>query len=113
MREQVLKQAGSNGRAEVGVSVGAPLPCEAPYFFRVLLDIILNTEDRLPSWIRLAVGRHLSWENPLCFSYGLEYGHCFSQRYRSATARKPRSLNQFVSPSAHFWVAHEVRYSLS
>ena len=80
MREQVLKQAGSNGRAEVGVSVDAPLPCEAPYFFRVLLDIILNTEDRLPSWIRLAVGRHLSWENPLCFSYGLEYGHCFSQR---------------------------------
>jgi hypothetical protein len=37
----------------------------------------------------------------------------FTERYRSATARKPRSLNRFVSPSAHFWVAHEVRHSLS
>jgi hypothetical protein len=47
-RQQVLKQAGSYGCAEIGVRVDTPLPCEAPYFLRVLLDVIFNPEDGLP-----------------------------------------------------------------
>ena len=46
--QQMLKQAGGHGCAEVGVGVGTPFPCEAPYLLRVLLNVIFNTDDCLP-----------------------------------------------------------------
>ena len=60
--------------------MSTPLPSEAPYFLRVLLNVPLNIHDRLPSGVRLALGRYLAWQNPLCASYGLKYGHGVSQR---------------------------------
>ena len=79
MFEQVLKQTGGYRRAEIFISVGTPFPSEAPNFLRVLLDVILNAEDRLPPWVQLAIGCHSSGENPLCVSYSLDYVHRFSQ----------------------------------
>jgi len=79
--QQMLQQAGSYGGAEIGVGVSAPLPREAPYFLRVLLNVVSNTDDGLPAWIQPAVGGHLSRQNPLCPSYGLEHGHRFRTRH--------------------------------
>ena len=68
---KVLKQAGGDRCAEVRVGVRAPLPREAPHLIGVLLDMVSDTDDRLPPWVQFALRRLLAGENPLCFANGL------------------------------------------
>jgi len=49
--QQVLKQTRGYGCTQVGIGVNTPLPGEEPDFLRMLFDVILNTQDRLPSWV--------------------------------------------------------------
>jgi hypothetical protein len=49
--KQMFKQTGGHACAEVGLGVGAPLSREAPNLIRVLLVVILNADDGLPTWV--------------------------------------------------------------
>jgi hypothetical protein len=75
----MLKEAGGYCCAEVGTGMSAPPSCELPDLIGVALEVILNADDRLPSRVWLAIGCHLSREDPLGSSYGLEHCHGFSQ----------------------------------
>ncbi len=80
MLKQMLHQACGDRRPDVRVGVGSPLPCEAPDLIRVLLDMLGDTDDRLPARIELSVGSLLAGENALCFSYGSDDTHVSSQQ---------------------------------
>jgi len=75
--EKVLEQARGDSHAKIRIGMCAPLSREAPNLVRVLCDMMSNADDRLPTPIQLAVGRFLSWEKPLCFSYGMADAHIF------------------------------------
>ena len=65
--KKMLKQASSHSRSEILIGVGTPFACEAPHFIRVLLDILGNVYNRLPSWVQLTIGGLLAWKDPLRF----------------------------------------------
>src|SRR5438874_12969648 len=81
--QKVLKQARGHSRAEICIGMRPPFPSEAPHFVRVMLDMIRNADDRLPTRIQLALGSFRAWENLLRFSYGVGDIHVFSISIRN------------------------------
>jgi hypothetical protein len=103
--KQVLKQAGSNSHPQVGIRVGTPFAGKAPHFIRLLLNVLADVYDRLPSRIKRARGSLLAWENPLRSSYCLGESHTVRQRPELRHAG-PTSVNreaELRAPSRVAW----------
>jgi hypothetical protein len=77
--KKVLKEAGGDSHPKVLIGVGTPFAREAPHFIRVLLDMLGNVYDRLPSRVQLVLGSFLPGEYPLSFPYGVGDSHVFNK----------------------------------
>jgi hypothetical protein len=86
--QKVLKQAGGHSHPEILIRVSTPLARKAPHFVWVLLDVLGNVYNRLPTRVQLALGHFLAWEDPLRFPYGVGECHIVSQHPHSGTARQ-------------------------
>jgi hypothetical protein len=58
--KKVLKQARGNRSAEIRIGVSSPFSSEAPNLIRIHLNVIRNSDDRLPASISLAIRNFLA-----------------------------------------------------
>jgi hypothetical protein len=93
--KEMLKQARGDCSPNVRIRMGSPLPCEAPDVVGVLLNMLGDSNDRLPAGVELTTGSLFAGKDPLCFSDGAGYGHVFShalnQRLRAAGLQRVTS----------------------
>ncbi len=73
--KQVFKQAGRHSHPQVRICVSTPFPRKAPNLVRVLLDVLSNVYECLPSRVWLPFGGFLAWQDLLRFPYRLVDGH--------------------------------------